>query len=192
MRVFHIFQTLFLQHLDPATLVHMAMQVKRYVLPPNIVFLHRGDVRREMYIVKKGSVAILKEDGDEVKALLEPTGHFGLRDLLYGEPSFNRVKTLSYCILYAVDFTSFNLVCGHDLQLMYEIEQHKGKLEERIELLNMVYKEAAKSWDMKERKPTEIPSWIVFPTQENPRMVDICTYEEFMEAYDTTCGWFFK
>ena len=45
--------------MDPATLVQLAKQVKRYVLPPNIVFLHRGDVRRELYIVKRGCVAVL-------------------------------------------------------------------------------------------------------------------------------------
>ena len=129
----------------------------------------------------------MREDTNEVKGVLTETGHFGLRDLLYGEPSFNDVRTLSYCYILVIDAASFNLVFDGDDDLQEVLQENRAKLEERIRALNFVYQSAGREWEKKERKPTGIPSWITFPTKENPEN-ELCSYEEFTNAYKKS--WF--
>ncbi|CAG7786966.1 unnamed protein product [Allacma fusca] len=176
---------------DPKFIIRMAKLMDRYILPPNIYFIRRGDVRRQMYVIYKGSLAVLKEDTNEVKAILEPTGHFGLRDLLLGEPSHNNIKTLSYCLIYGIDLQSYNEVFEKDDDLIERVEEVKAENADTINVLAQVYADLGKATQIKERKPTDIPSWVYFPTKELPHG-EFCDYEEFMEPYDCKFGWLFR
>ncbi|CAG7728316.1 unnamed protein product [Allacma fusca] len=182
-------------HVTPTIIIQMAKMMERYVLPPNIFFLRRGDVRRQMYIIYKGSVAFLKEESDEIKLILEETGHFGQRDLLFGEPSHNNIKTLSYCVIYAIDLQSYNIVFARDLELQAAVKTKKNDYADRIRHLNNLYASVGKLYHDKERKPTRIPSWIVFPkpTEERPEPFnDFCDCEEFQLPYEGAWGCFLK
>lgn len=82
------------------------------------MFVQRGEVRRILYIIVNGSVALYQHGEASASAILTSTGHFGLRDLLFGEPYPYKVKTLSYVVLYAVDYDVFQEVLGDDEGLM--------------------------------------------------------------------------
>ena len=59
-------------------------------------------------------------------------------------------------------------------------------------LLTQVYAQLRKLLYLtKERKPAQTPSWIHFPTQENPYS-DFCDYAEFREGYEGKFGKFVK
>lgn len=61
---------------DPVTLSQVGKALTRYLLPPEIIFLHKGEVRRQMYIIAKGSVVMLKPDSPtgEAHSVFEATG----------------------------------------------------------------------------------------------------------------------
>ena len=134
---------------------------------------------------------VLKEDTDEVKAILTETGHFGLRDLLYGEPAFNNIKTLSYCVLGVIEYATFAAVFADDLELMVAVESQNLSLKERIRALDYVFCKVGAAWEKKERKPSQIPAWITFPTKKKP-FVDFCDYNEFQEGYNVPGGWLWR
>ena len=134
---------------------------------------------------------ILKEDTDEVKAILTDTGHFGLRDLLFGEPAFNNIKTLSYCVLGVIEYATFAAVFADDVDLMATVESQKLSLKDRIRALDYVFCKVGAVWEKKERKPTQIPAWITFPTKKKP-FTDFCDYEEFQEGYNVPGGWLWR
>ena len=134
---------------------------------------------------------MLKENTDDVKSILTETGHFGLRDLLYGEPAFNNIKTLSYCVLGVIDYETFTSIFADDMDLMTAVESQQKSLKDRIKALDYVFSRVGGGWEKKERKPSEIPSWITFPTQENPCM-DFCDYREFEEGYKGRGGWLLR
>lgn len=71
-----------------------------------------------LYVIVNGSVALYQHGEETASAILTSTGHFGLRDLLFGEPYPYQVKTLSYVVLYAVDYSTFQEVLGDDEGLM--------------------------------------------------------------------------
>jgi hypothetical protein len=37
----------------------MAEMLSRYLIPPNVKFLFKGEVRRTLYIIRKGSIGVL-------------------------------------------------------------------------------------------------------------------------------------
>ena len=131
---------------------------------------------------------VMKEDTNEVKSILIETGHLGLRDLLYGEPSLNNVKTLSYCMIYSIDLASFNDIMQEDEDLMELVINDRRNLRTRIRRLNNIFLKTQASRDQKERKPSEIPSWIIFP--DDPKFAnEWCSYGEYEEGFeDTTAG----
>ena len=56
-----------------------------------------------------------------------------------------------------------------------------------VHALTEVYAQLGKLYVTKERKPAQVPSWIHFPTKENPYS-DFCDYTEFVEGYEGTFG----
>lgn len=86
----------------------------RFVVPPGLVFVRRGEVRRILYVIVNGSVALYEHDSVKASAILTSTGHFGLRDLMFGEPYPYMVKTLGYTTLYALDYSAYQDVLGDD------------------------------------------------------------------------------
>ncbi len=63
-------------------------------------------------------------DGKPVKILTE-TGHFGLRDLLFGEPAHHDIQTLSYCLLLEVELRDLMEALAKDTELLELVEEEK-------------------------------------------------------------------
>ena len=129
----------------------------------------------------------MKEDTNEVKSVLIETGHLGLRDLLYGEPSFNNVKTLSYCMVYSIDLASFNNIMQEDEDLMELVINERRNLRTRIRRLNMIFLKSQAGQDQRERKPTEVPSWIKFPNDPTFSN-EWCSYGEYEDGFEGAVG----
>ena len=122
-----------------------------------------------------------------MKSILEATGHFGLRDLLYAEPAFSNVKTLSYCLIYVLDFQDFSLIFSDDTELMTFIEKKNSVYQATVDALNKIFVLAGKGESVKERPPTDVPSWIMFPTKEDP-VKGLYSYQEFIEPFNEPGG----
>jgi hypothetical protein len=69
----------------------------------------------------------LNDKSDIPLKILEETGHFGLRDLLFGEPAHHNIKTLSYCLLYEVELRDLMEALGKDTELLEIVEEEKVK-----------------------------------------------------------------
>lgn len=39
-------------------MIKLAKTMRRYLIPPGVFFLRKGEVRRQMYIIKNGSVGV--------------------------------------------------------------------------------------------------------------------------------------
>lgn len=68
-------------------------------------------------------------DKDETVPLniLDETGHFGIRDLLFGEPAHHDIKTLSYCIFFEVELRDMFQAMRNDLDLVHRVDEEKVK-----------------------------------------------------------------
>ncbi|CAG7731031.1 unnamed protein product [Allacma fusca] len=167
---------------DPVIMTRMAKLMKRYLLPPDLTFVDRGEVRRSMYVVCKGSVGLFTTEKVET-GILEATGHFGIRDLLFGEPHEFFIKTKSYVILYAIDFQNFvDSFEGYDEEMMELLYREKTRISERVHDLVFVRGINTHLYDKSEEKPVKIRSFILLPWRKNMTF-SYCTYQEYRQIF---------
>jgi len=73
--------------------------------------------------------------------IIEETGHFGIRDLLFGEPAHHDIKTLSYCIFFEVELRDLYNSMRGDTDLVDRVEEEKVQME-YLNLLSLNWKAA--------------------------------------------------
>ncbi|ODN05547.1 Potassium voltage-gated channel subfamily H member 6 [Orchesella cincta] len=167
---------------------HLMYDGHRFVVPPDLVFVQRGEVRRELYVIVNGSVAvgkrltILYQHGEQsASAILRSTGHFGLRDLLFGEPYPYKVKTLSYVVLYSVDYAVFEEVLGDDEGLL---EYIKDELKRREDEISNYRDSRIVDEDGPSEREVVSPSWLIYPGDPDaPAIGGDLTYDHFERPF---------
>ncbi|ODN03013.1 Cyclic nucleotide-gated olfactory channel [Orchesella cincta] len=175
---------------EPKYIVKTADIMRRFLIPPNTMFLHRGEVRRAMYIIQCGSVGlrclkwsycqVYSDNLAEAKHILESSSHFGIRDLLFGEPSHYNVRTLSYCYIYEITNDQFLEVFEEDEELLDLIDDERDSRHDEIEEMYNQYSKLER--EKQADRNVEIPSWIHFKLAKNSRGRRGLQYHEY-ESY---------
>lgn len=88
--------TLF-QKTDEYFMKLLSSKLITYLLMPGDMIVYRGDVGREMYIIRRGLVEVLSQDRSKVVATLGPGSFFGEVGLIFGESRTADVRTKTYC-----------------------------------------------------------------------------------------------
>lgn len=179
------------QKVEPKYIIKMADVMRRFLIPPNVMFLHRGEVRRAMYLIVEGSCGVYSEGNSEPKEILEATSHFGIRDLLFGEPSHFTIRTLSFCYMFEITNDQMLEVFEEDSELLDLIEDEKTYLHDEIERWYSKYSKLER--DQHADAFMEVPSWVYFkPTKDNRGRAGR-QYDEYSTFFDEFKGGkFFK
>ncbi|CAL8148468.1 unnamed protein product [Orchesella dallaii] len=145
-------------------IISLSQAMTRFIIPPDTTFLQKGEVRRILYVIKSGSMGVYDDEKcHEPVSILEPSCHFGVRDLLFGEPSHYIIRSLSYVCMYSIKHTQFkNLFNDHDDEFGDLIGQEKQRTKHVIREMTVMYSKMAKNVPNPD-KPTRIPSWVVIP-----------------------------
>lgn len=102
-----------LQDCEPGLLVELVVKLKLQVYSPGDFICKKGDIGREMYIVKRGKLQVISEDGKKVYVTLTEGAVFGEISVLHivGNKTGNRrtasVKTLGFADLYCLTKQDF-------------------------------------------------------------------------------------
>ncbi|CAL8137954.1 unnamed protein product [Orchesella dallaii] len=171
---------------EPKYIVKTADIMRRFLIPPNTMFLHRGEVRRAMYIIQNGSVGVYSDNLMEAKHILESSSHFGIRDLLFGEPSHYNVRTLSYCSVYEITNDQFLEVFEEDEELLDLIDDERDLRHDEIEEMYNQYSKLEREKQVD--RNVEIPSWIHFKLKKNIKGRRGLQYQEYESFYDNFKG----
>jgi CRP-like cAMP-binding protein len=100
---------------EPQALEELIMRLQlQFYCPGDLVFC-KGDVAREMYIVRSGLLQVVSEDGNEVYASLSQGSVFGEVSLLSGlikadQKRTNTVRSQSYAELFTLSKQDFQEV----------------------------------------------------------------------------------
>lgn len=176
----------FLQKVDTKFIIKMADVMRRFVIPPNVMFLHRGEVRRAMYIIQQGSAGVYDENYKEPKHILEASSHFGIRDLLFGEPSHFTIRTLSYCLVYEITNENVLEVFEEDTELLDLIDDEKDIRHDEIEDMYNQYSQLER--DQHADAHIEIPSWMYFRPAKEDRGRGGRKFVEYDKFFDEFTG----
>jgi putative ABC transport system ATP-binding protein len=109
--------------LTPGTLSYVAEKVSREKHPPNTVVIRQGDVGDKFYILRRGSVDVLRDAGAgaQVVTTLGEGDFFGERALITGEPRNATVVTKEESQLYALSKEDFKQALEHSIELKEEL-----------------------------------------------------------------------
>ena len=67
------------------------------------------------------------------------------------------------------------------------IENKSSEYQATVDALNKIFSLAGEGRSVKERPPTDIPSWVIFPTKEDPN-AGLYSYEEFIKPFKERGG----
>ncbi|KAM7538089.1 hypothetical protein Aperf_G00000068941 [Anoplocephala perfoliata] len=96
------------QDCDPGLLVELVLKLKLQVFSPGDYICHKGDIGKEMYIVKRGKISVVADDGKTVFVTLEEGTVFGEISILNiaGNKTGNRrtanVRSVGYSDLFCL------------------------------------------------------------------------------------------
>ena len=97
------------QGADAVLLSSLIMALKPFVFQPGEVIIKKGELGRALYIISRGEVEVVSDEGDVVATLGE--GHyFGEISLLLSEPRTATVRASQYCDLFLLDKSDFTRV----------------------------------------------------------------------------------
>ncbi|XP_077983706.1 cyclic nucleotide-gated channel alpha-3-like [Glandiceps talaboti] len=132
---------------DPGLLVELVLKLRPQVFSPGDYICRKGDIGREMYIVKTGKLSVVGEDGKTIYATLSDGSYFGEISILNvpGSLSGNRrtanVRSVGYSDLFCLSKDDL-------LDALKEYPDAKRILEERGKTILMkdglIDEEAAK------------------------------------------------
>uniref|UniRef100_A0A915A992 Cyclic nucleotide-binding domain-containing protein n=1 Tax=Parascaris univalens TaxID=6257 RepID=A0A915A992_PARUN len=97
-----------LQDCEPGLLYELVLRLRFYMFGPNDYLCRRGEVAKEMYIVKRGQLNYVSDDGSVVLKILREGGVFGQLAILNlsGDRSGNKhtvaVRSQGYTDVYAL------------------------------------------------------------------------------------------
>ena len=94
------------EHCEPGLLVQLVLMLKLSVFSPGDYVCRKGDIGKEMYIIKRGLLSVVADDGHTVHATLTEGGVFGEVSILNirGNKTGNRrtanVRSIGYSDLF--------------------------------------------------------------------------------------------
>lgn len=172
-------------------IIKMADTMRRFLIPPHVMFHYKGEVHRAMYIIQSGSCGVYDEDLDTPKHILEASCHFGIRDLLFGEPSHFNIRSLSYCYLYEITYDQLCEVFKEEQDLLDLFEDEKEARNDEIEALYNEYNRVERERCVD--AITEIPSWNHFRPAKDNRGRQGRRFVEYKGFFDKfSCGKLFR
>ncbi|ELU18231.1 hypothetical protein CAPTEDRAFT_146497, partial [Capitella teleta] len=118
------------QDCEPGLLVQLVLKLKPSVFSPGDYVCRKGDIGKEMYIIKKGKLSVVADDGKTVYATLGEGGVFGEVSLLNipGNLTGNR-RTANVC---SIGYSDLFILSKEDLwESLTEYPDAKVKLFER-------------------------------------------------------------
>jgi len=125
---------------------------------------------------------IFQEEVVEPVNILAASAHFGIRDLLFGEPCHYYIKTLSFCFIYEIKYEQFAEVFEEDEDLMDAIETARARVKDEVELMYSRYAQLKKQVTA-EDQPITIPSVIDYQPPKDPDEKPSLETEEYNELF---------
>ena len=145
---------------EPGFLIELVLKLKPEVFSPGDFVCRKGDVGKEMYIIKQGFLDVVSEDGSKVFATLKPGSYFGEISILGIEGNVNgnrrtaNIRSQGFTDLFALSKTDL-MQATRDYPEAKESLIEKGK---QILIRDNMYKapmETASTSKKCEKKVTE-------------------------------------
>lgn len=113
----------FFGSLDGAERIALEDICQRYALPIGQRFIHEGDTSRDLYILHRGAVRVLKQDNGEPCELasLRAETVFGEMALIKGEPRSATVEVIQPAELVRIDADGFHERLANNDLVAYKI-----------------------------------------------------------------------
>ncbi|MFO8155018.1 MAG: Crp/Fnr family transcriptional regulator [Pseudomonadota bacterium] len=113
----------FFGSLDGAERIAVEDICQRYALPIGQRFIHEGDTSRDLYILHRGAVRVLKQDNGEPCELasLRAETVFGEMALIKGEPRSATVEVIQPAELVRIDADGFHERLANNDLVAYKI-----------------------------------------------------------------------
>ena len=115
---------------EPGLLIELVLKLRLQVISPGDFICRKGEVGKEMYIVKRGKLLVLSEDGVEVLGTLEDGAVFGEISIL--NIKGNRTGNRRTCHVRSVGYS--DLFCLSKVDLWHALAEYpsaKRMLQER-------------------------------------------------------------
>ena len=96
------------QGADDAFFREIALHIKLHIMLPGEYVFKKGDRGENMYLISRGKVEILLEEGEEDKIVLTEGDFFGEIALFKDIPRTASVRAATYCDLYVLSRTIFD------------------------------------------------------------------------------------
>ena len=86
-----------LSHTDPRYLKQLCLNTITYTYSPGEIIIYAGDMGKEMYFLRRGTVEVLDETMAFAVSTIGAGGYFGEEGLLFGTPRTVNIRASTYC-----------------------------------------------------------------------------------------------
>jgi len=111
---------------DPILLSSLTMALRPVVFRPGDIVIQKGQIGRELYVISRGEVEVLADDG-KVVATLSDGAYFGEIALLTSAPRTATVRASTDCDCFFLDKADFTRVLRDRPQFMKAVMDLAGK-----------------------------------------------------------------
>ena len=111
---------------DPILLSSLTMALRPVVFRPGDIVIQKGQIGRELYVISRGEVEVLADDG-KVVATLSDGAYFGEIALLTSSPRTATVRARTDCDCFLLDKADFARVLRDRPQFMKAVMDLAGK-----------------------------------------------------------------
>lgn len=109
--------------LDLHTRSELACLAKSIFFPQNTTILSQGEESRDCYLIREGSVQVIRQEAQNQKILLGKSDIFGERALLLGKRRNATVIANSEVLCYQFDSLGIHDLCERNLELKNQLEK---------------------------------------------------------------------
>ena len=117
---------------EPAFIDSVAVSLQPIVLTPGDILFHEGEHGNEMYFVLNGHLLVLDKSGEVVVELKEGD-YFGEVALFRNQPRTATVKAVTYCDLYSLNKSKFDLIIKRFPSIAEKIKSKVERVEGKKE-----------------------------------------------------------